>query len=256
MPKLVAGSKIIECSLVIFDKDGTLINQHLSLLELAKARRNSAQKHVGKRTSELWEKIVGVDLKNEKIDHDGPLATAPRREELLIAAAAFYLSGFPWSEARQMAQRAYDEADRAMKPPYGMVLLEGVRKTLKQLRQHGLKLAIASTDTHRRTTEAFKALKIASLFDVMIGNDDVAFGKPSPDMIFKALETTKLKPNKAVIVGDSVSDMQMGRNAKVRACIGVLAGFTPQEKLDKLADVVVSSVAELHVLRDNDTVTT
>jgi len=138
MVKLIVENKMIECKLAIFDKDGTLINQHLSLLELAKARRNSVQKLVGERTTEFWEKTVGVDLKKEKIDHDGPLAIAPRREELLIAAAAFYLNCSPWSQARQLAQRAYDEADSSMKPPYGMVLLKGVRETLKQLKRHGL----------------------------------------------------------------------------------------------------------------------
>jgi len=66
MAKLIAGNKILECRLVIFDKDGTLINQHLSLLELAKARKNSVQKHVGEKTTELWEKIVGIDLKKRK----------------------------------------------------------------------------------------------------------------------------------------------------------------------------------------------
>jgi len=127
MTGLIAENKVIECRVVIFDKDGTLIDQHLSLLKLAKARRDSVRKHVGEKTAELWEKTVGVNLRNGKIDHNGPLATAPRREELLIAAAAFYLKGFSWSEALQTAQRAYDEADESMKSPYGMILLEGVK---------------------------------------------------------------------------------------------------------------------------------
>lgn len=251
MVKLIAGNKIVKCTLVIFDKDGTLIDQHLSLLELAKARRKSVRRHVGKKTAELWEKIVGIDLKKGKIDHDGPLATTPRREELLIAAAAFYLNGFPWSEARQVAQRAYDEADNSMKPPCGMILLEGVKETLKRLKKQGLKLAIASTDIHRRTEESIKALRIVSLFDAIVGSDDVAFGKPSPDMIFEVLKKTGSKPNEAVVVGDSTSDLKMGKNAKVKACIGVLTGFTPREKLEKLADVVVPSVADLYILQTN-----
>jgi len=248
MAKLVAGNKTVECKLVIFDKNGTLVNQHLLLLELAKARKNSVQKHAGEKIAGVWEKIVGVDLKNGEIDHGGPLGTAPRREELLIAAAAFYLSGYSWSDAKQLAQGSYVEADDSMKPPYGSILLEGVVEALKQLKQHGLKLAIASTDTHRRTVESFKALKIASLFDAIVGSDDVTNGKPSPDMILEILRMTKSVPDEAVMVGDSTSDMQMGRNAKLKACIGILTGFTSREKLGQLADAVVSSVAELHVL--------
>ncbi|MBX5328297.1 MAG: HAD family hydrolase [Candidatus Bathyarchaeota archaeon] len=248
MEKLVAGDKIIECKLVIFDKNGTLVNQHLLLLELAKARKNAIEKHGGKTVSELWERIVGVDLKNEKIDHGGPLGTAPRREEILIAAEAFYLSGYSWSEAKQSAQRAYDEADGSIQSPYGSVLLEGVAEALKRLKQSGLKLAIASTDTHKRTVESFKTLEIAHFFDAVVGSDDVMNGKPSPDMVLEILKKTESKPSNTVIVGDSVSDMQMGRNAKLKACIGVLTGFTSQEKLEQVADVVVSSVSKLYVL--------
>lgn len=248
MAKLIAENKTIECNLVIFDKNGTLVNQHLLLLELAKARQNSVKKYAGEEATEVWEKIVGVDLKNGKIDHHGPLATVPRREEFLIAAAAFYLNGFPWNDAKQLAQKAYDEADNSMEPPYGSVLLEGVKEALVQLKQRGLKLAIASTDTHKRTRESFKALKIASLFDAIVGSNEVTNGKPSPDMIFEALKKTNFKPHEAVMIGDSASDMLMGRNAKVKACIGVLTGFTPREKLEQLADVVVSSVAELRGL--------
>lgn len=168
MAKLVAGDKTIECSLVVFDKDGTLVDQYKSLLELAKARLNSVQKHGGEKVAEHWEKAVGVDLKNGKIDQDGPLATAPRREELLVAAAAFYLHGFSWNEARQATSRVYDYADASMHPPYGMVLFNGVEETLMHLRQHRLRLAIASTDTHRRAEEAFKTMNILHHFDAVV----------------------------------------------------------------------------------------
>lgn len=248
MVKLVAGHKIIECMLVIFDKDGTLVDQHSLLLELAMARMETVQKHVGKKVAAVWGKIVGVDLKKGKIDHNGPLATAPRREEVLVAAAAFYLNGYSWSEARELAQRAYDEADDSMKPPYGSVMLEGVTETLRRLRGHGLRLAIASTDTHRRTIASFKALGMASFFDAIVGGDDVVNGKPSPDMILEVFKQTGSKSDEVVMVGDSVSDMQMGKNAKVKACIGVLTGSAQREMLERVADVVVASVSDLHVV--------
>ena len=190
---------------------------------------------------------MGVDLKDGEIDYSGPLATAPRREEALIAAAAFYLCGIAWTAAKELAHKAYDEADDSMTPPYGSVLLEGVMEALKRLDEHGLKLAIASTDTHRRTVESFEALGIDSFFDEIDGGDDVVNGKPSAEMILRICKKTRSKPVEAVMVGDSVSDMQMGKNAKVKACIGVLTGSSPREKLEQAADVVLASVKDLHV---------
>jgi phosphoglycolate phosphatase len=248
MVKLVAGNKSIDCESVIFDKDGTLVDLTQVLFGLARARRLAVEEHGGKEVADLWQKVMGVDLAQDKMDYGGPLATAPRQQEVLIAAACFYLKGYSWEEARNQAQNAYDEADEHMKPPFGTVLLPGIEATLKQMRAHGLKLAIASTDTHRRIASSFEALGIAILFDAFVGDDDVVNGKPAPDMIVEAMKRTDCSPEQTVMVGDSMSDMRMGKNARVKACIGVLTGYTKKEKLQQFADAIVSSVAELRVL--------
>jgi len=50
------------------------------------------------------------------------------------------------------------------------------------------------------------------------------------------------------MVGDSVSDMKMGKTAGVKASIGVLTGVDGRKELCKFADVVVDSVASLDVV--------
>jgi len=246
--KLIAGNKLIKCRLVVFDKDGTLVDYQEVDLELARARRKSVEKIGGKAVADVWERAVGVDLKRKTMDFRGPLGTLPAREELLVAAAAFYMRGYSWDEAREFAQKAYDEADDGMESPYGSVLLEGVAKSLRRMKDHGLQLAIASTYAHRRTVESLKTLKIASLFDVIVGPEDVVRGKPSPDMIFEVSRKTGCKADEAVMVGDSVSDMKMGRNARVKVSIGVLTGVDGRKELEKFADVVVDSVSSLDVV--------
>ena len=182
------------------------------------------------------------------MDFRGPLGTLPAREELLVAAAAFYMKGRSWDEARELAQKAYDTAYEGMESPYGSVLLDGVVKSLRRMKDHGLKLAIASTYAHKRTVDSLKTLRVASLFDVIVGPEDVAIGKPSPDMIFEVLRKTGCQADETVMVGDSVSDMKMGRNAKIKASIGVLTGVDGRKELEKFADVVVDSVASLDVV--------
>jgi phosphoglycolate phosphatase len=248
MAKLIAGNKSIDCELVIFDKDGTLVDLTQVLFGLARARRLAVEEHGGKKVSDLWQKMMGINLDLDKIDYGGPLATAPRQQEILLAAACFYLKGYLWEEARREAEKAYDEADESMKPPFGTVLLPGAEATLKQMKAHGFKLAIASTDTHRRIAASFEALGIAMLFDAFVGDDDVISGKPAPDMIVEAMRRVGGTPEQTVMIGDSISDMRMGRNAKVKTCIGVLTGSTKKERLEKFADVIVSSVADLRVL--------
>lgn len=243
--KLVAGDRTIECKVVVFDKDGTLVDARLALLELAKTRRRSMAKIAGEQDAATWEKAVGVNLENGKVDFGGPLSVAPRRDELLVAASTLYLTGRSWPEAKRMAEKAYDEADELLKPPYGAVLLEGVAEALKRLKEGGLKLAVASTDSHKRIAETLKAFGLGRLFDAVVGVDDVANGKPAPDMIQEVLKQMGAKADEIVMVGDSTADMMLGKNAKAKACVGVLTGFASKEKLDQVADVVVSSVADL-----------
>jgi len=248
MVKLTAGNKSIDCELVIFDKDGTLVDLTQVLFGLARARRLAVEEHGRREVADLWEKAMGVDLSDDKMDYSGPLATARRQQEVLIAAACFYLKGHSWEEAQKHAQKAYDEADERMKPPFGTVLLPGIEITLEQMKAHGLKLAIASTDTHKRIARSFEALGIAMLFDAFVGDDDVVNGKPAPDMIVEAIKRTGCTSEQTVMIGDSISDIRMGRNAKVQASIGVLTGSTKKKKLEQFADAIVSSVAELRVL--------
>lgn len=245
MARLIAGNKAVECKLVIFDKDGTLVDYRQVDLELAKARRKSVETIMGKEIADFWERAVGVDLKQNKLDYCGPLGTAPAREELLVAATAFYLKGCPWDEAKDLAQKVYVAADGLMKSPYGSVMLEGVTVALRKLKSHGLKLAIASTYAHKRTVESLKTLRIASLFDAIVGPEDVANGKPSHDMILELLRRTGCNAHEAVMVGDSVSDMKMGKNAKVKSCVGVLTGISQRRDLEEYANIIIDSVAQL-----------
>jgi phosphoglycolate phosphatase len=248
MPKLIAGSQVIDCSLVIFDKDGTLVDYKAVDLELARVRRKSVEIVAGKDIVESWEKAVGVNMKLHKIDYQGPLGTSSTRDEILVAATAFYLKGRSWEEAKMLAEKSYNHADESMKPPYGAILLNDVAETLWKFKEHGLKLAIASTDAHSRIVKSFKILKIADLFDAFVGPEDVANGKPAPDMILEILKQTRCEPHDAVMVGDSMSDMLMGKNARVKACIGVLTGITSRDTLEKVADVVVDSVAKIRIV--------
>lgn len=248
MPKLQVDNKLIECKLIVFDKDGTLIEQKPVLLALAQARFQSLAKIVNNKVAEEWAETMGINMCTKEIDYRGPFAYAPTREEVLIAATIIRQhESAEWSHAKDLAQEAYEKADKAMKPPYGAILIKGVEQTLRKLKASGFLTALATTDSHKRAHRAFDYLGISKYFDVIIGDEDVENGKPAADMILKACELTECLPSDAVMVGDSLGDLLMGKNAHVKACIAVLTGATPREKLGAAADVVVPSVAEMQV---------
>jgi phosphoglycolate phosphatase-like HAD superfamily hydrolase len=52
------------------------------------------------------------------------------------------------------------------------------------------------------------------------------------------------------MMGDSVTDMMMGKRAGVALTIGILeGGVTPKEELEKVPDLVVNSIQELRFFK-------
>jgi phosphoglycolate phosphatase len=68
------------------------------------------------------------------------------------------------------------------------------------------------------------------LFFRTVQTADRAFSKPHPSMILQALNETGIKPNDAMMIGDTMYDMQMAVAAGVRA-IGVAWGYHHADRL-------------------------
>jgi phosphoglycolate phosphatase len=184
---------------------------------------------------------MGVNPETREVDMAGPLSKAPRREDLAVAAAALYQHGHPWHEARMLAQKAYDEADRVQAETYTPRLFPGAAEALRRLRGAQFKLGMTTNGEARITRQVLKGLDIEALFEVVVGADMVVEGKPAPDMILEACEMLGVEPNHTIYVGDQPTDVEAGRNAGVAMNIGV----GDQGLLAAGADVVFNSVAEL-----------
>jgi phosphoglycolate phosphatase len=129
--------------------------------------------------------------------------------------------------------------------PAGPGLLPGVADTLATFDSLGLRMAVATGDRRRNAEATLDALGVRGRFAVVVGIDDVASGKPAPDMVHAACEGLGCLPEEVIVVGDSPADLLMGRAAGVAACIGVTGGFAASERLWVLADAVLPTVAEL-----------
>ncbi len=243
--RLVLTDRQVECAAVILDKDGTLVDLVALDLSTAHARAQALAEVAGCEAAAAWQQAVGVDLASGWVDRDGPLILAPRRDELLVAATVLYRLGHPWDEARALALAAYDQADRALHPPFGGELLPGVAEALAALRARGLRLAIATTDRRWRAEAQMDALGTAIHFGAIVGIEDVANGKPAPDMVQVACERLGCRPQEAAVVGDSPTDLLMGRAAGAAACIGVTTGLNGADRLGALADAVLPGLSSL-----------
>lgn len=224
MPGIIIGNDEVECSLVLFDLDGTLVDKVVRSTSLARARYSAIKRLAGVEAANRWAQLSGVETDSFTVNHLGPLSKAPRGEDIIVAATAIWLSQLDWFEAREIAREAYLEADRQQSTLYKPNLIPGVLDLLKEMKDEGLLLGIATNGSGTTAREIMAAID-ADLFDVYVGADDVDEGKPSPDMIYEACKRLGVQPMNAVYVGDEQADAAAGSAAGVRAI--VIVGCDP-----------------------------
>ena len=86
-------------------------------------------------------------------------------------------------------------------------------------------------------------LGLSSIITYVLGADDVKQGKPHPEAVNMTLEHFGFNAEEAIVVGDTIFDVEMGLNAGTRSC-GVTYGNGSKESLSK-ADYLIDDFAQL-----------
>jgi len=82
----------------------------------------------------------------------------------------------------------------------------------------------------------------------VVGEDLVANCKPHPDMANLILKKLSVDKENTVIVGDAITDIEMGLNAGLKASIGVCSGLTSARKLEEKTEFVIEDISRIRVL--------
>lgn len=239
MTGVLVNGRVINCRLVLFDLDGTLVDKEYRNTALAKTRYNAITKLAGPDAAKRWVQYSGVNLDNFMVDENGPLSKAPRKEDLIVATTAIWLNGLNWFEAKELAAKVYAAADEEQSRSFKSRLIHGIPEALKEMCKAGLLLGIATNGSGKTAREIMTLNGVENLFDVYIGADEVAEGKPKPDMILEACRRAGVDPGESVYVGDELVDAVAGKAAGVAEVILV----NREPDVLAYADNIVDSVA-------------
>lgn len=125
-------------------------------------------------------------------------------------------------------------------------LFEGIPALLDRLRDADWQLAVATGMSQRGLEHVLAVHGIADRF-TSLQTADRHPSKPHPKMLEAALFECAAEPGQAVMIGDTVFDMQMARAAQVRA-VGVDWGYHEAVELREAGgEWVAESPAELGV---------
>jgi phosphoglycolate phosphatase len=109
------------------------------------------------------------------------------------------------------------------------VLYPGVPEALRQLAENGIRLAVISNKHEALCLLIMEALGIARLFEIICGGDTFPEMKPSPLPLLRALDRLGIAAHDAVMVGDSINDIQAGQQAGITT-IGCTWGYGGAEE--------------------------
>lgn len=111
------------------------------------------------------------------------------------------------------------------------VLYPDIRRILEFLRSQGVILALFTGKGRRTTDITLEQFAISSYFEMTVTGDDVDIHKPSGNGIAKILKRFSLSPEKVLMVGDAVADIQASRETGVEIASVVWDSYGIEEVL-------------------------
>jgi phosphoglycolate phosphatase len=196
--------------LIVFDCDGTLVDSQ----------------HIIVKAMEMTFAAMGFD----------PPDGAAVRSIIGLSLPEAMRSLRPGATEREIAltvdayRRAFFELRG--RPDFTQPLFEGAQDAVRSLAaQDDVILGIATGKSQRGVRTLCRTYGFEACFATIQTADD-APSKPHPAMIDLAMKETGVSASHTLMIGDTVFDMEMARNAKVKA-LGVTWGYHPADDLRK-----------------------
>ena len=217
-----------QIKLLIFDLDGTLVDSRQDLANSINAMLKNYHRpelqpdviatYIGDGAPTLVRRSLGF-LDDHKI--------GPQEEEFIEDALVYFLE-------------YYREHKLDNTYCYG-----GVLDTLRSLRSsgNGRVMSVLSNKPVNPSRAIVNALGMAEFFKAVYGGNSFETKKPDPLGVRNLLKEFNVRPEEAVIIGDSDVDMMTGRNAGIYS-VGVTYGLSPETLEDIAGDVMVDTAKE------------
>ena len=221
-----------DIKLAVFDMAGTTVNEDNVVYKTVQQALANAGVVIDLETvlefgagKEKYQAIKDV------LEHDGSA-------ERVNASEVF-------ADFKQMLKRAYFDLKVL---PY-----EGVEELFGTLKANGVKVVLNTGYDQQTAHTLLDKLnwKVGDKIDALITADDVVNGRPSSEMIDKAMEMFQITNSEQVLkAGDSIIDIEEGQNANCGITVGVLTGAHTRTQLETInPTLILDSLPELkHIL--------
>ena len=134
-------------------------------------------------------------------------------------------------------------------------LLPGAREAVERLAARW-PLGLASSSNRELIDLTLELAGLVPHFRATVSSEEVARGKPAPDVYLEAARRLRVEPTRCAAIEDSHNGIRSAKAAGMRVVVIPNAHFPPDEEALALADVVLASLDELtaSVVASSDTV--
>jgi HAD superfamily hydrolase (TIGR01509 family) len=205
---------------VVFDMDGVLVE-----------------------TEHLWDEV------REALTTEWGGRYTPEAQEAMMG-----MSSSEWSRylhetvgLREPPEAINAEVVRRMLERYetDLPVVPGAVEAVRRLAADGFRLAVASSSNRELIDAVLRHLELASLFVVTVSSEEVARGKPSPDVYLETARRLGVEPARCVAVEDSASGIRAAHAAGMRVIAYPNRHYPPAADVLALAEAVVPSLTAL-----------
>jgi phosphoglycolate phosphatase len=224
---------------IIFDKNGTLEDSQAQL----RSHGQKTARIVDAQVPGIGEPLLmAFGINGNTLDPAGLMSVASRYETEAATAAYIAETGMGWFESLAIARKALNEAEKYV--GLSSPLFEGSEPVIQSLSNAGLKLGILSAATTAEVSAFVNHHQLNDYMQLQMGVDGGP-SKPDPALFLQACQTLGVAPSATLMVGDSIGDMQMARNAGAAGCIGITWIGKPEHVAG--ADVVIGQLADIEI---------
>lgn len=125
--------------------------------------------------------------------------------------------------------------------------LPGAARCLQQLAARGLKLAVVTNALQRFAEAILARYELSGYLQLIVGGDRISPGKPHPDPLWFACRTLGMQPSEALMVGDSINDIEAADAAGCMA-VGINGGYVGDRPLTGTDCSLIDNLEELPAL--------
>jgi phosphoglycolate phosphatase len=184
MPELLINGATHNIDLIVFDKDGTLVD--FDLLWSGKLVRAveavvEAVLSVAPSSPQMKASLfatLGIDPRGMKVIPESPLAVSTLAKLGMATSVVLYQNGVSWHDAERVTREIFMPVIETLPRAQDIQAIGLVDALMANLRSRGFRLAIFTSDDRNATQATLPHLRIADAIEDMVCGDDGHCGKP------------------------------------------------------------------------------